>query len=89
MPLHHPLPALSPVQIRADGARAISRGLAANATLSRLSLAWNGLESDGGGPLGEVLGLNMGLRHLDIGHCRIGPEACLLIATGLKVCGAR
>ena len=29
----------------------------------------------------------MGLRHLDLSHCRIGPEACLLIATGLKVGG--
>lgn len=38
----------------------------------------------GGGALGEVLGLNLGLRHLDMTSCRVGPDACLLIANGLK-----
>lgn len=33
----------------------------------------------------QVLLLNMGLRRLDMSSCRIGPDACLLIANGLKV----
>lgn len=41
-------------QIRPEGAKALARGLAANATLTDLNLAWNGLESEGGGALGEV-----------------------------------
>lgn len=35
--------------------------------------------------MGEMLGVNMGLKKLDVGHCRLGPEACLLLADGLKV----
>jgi hypothetical protein len=74
-----------PCQIRAEGGRALARGLAANATLAHLELQWNGLGSGGGAALGEALALNMGLRHLDMSHCRIEAEGCLLIAAGLKV----
>jgi hypothetical protein len=35
--------------------------------------------------MGEMLALNMGLKHLDLSHCRLGPEACLLLGEGLKV----
>jgi hypothetical protein len=54
---------------QADGARALARGLAANATLSKLSLAWNGLE-EGASAMGDMLATNMGLKHLDLSHCR-------------------
>eukprot|EP00878_Enallax_costatus_P018517 GHUV01019493.1.p1 GENE.GHUV01019493.1~~GHUV01019493.1.p1 ORF type:complete len:602 (+),score=224.84 GHUV01019493.1:1356-3161(+) len=72
-------------QIKADGAKALARGLAANATLSELVLCWNGIEAAGGAALGEMLALNMGLKVLDLSHCRLGPEACLLLGEGLKV----
>ena len=72
-------------QIRADGAKALARGLAANATLAALSLAWNGLESSGGGAFGDALALNVGLRRLDLSNCRLGPDACLMLANGLRV----
>jgi hypothetical protein len=48
-------------------------------------LCWNGLEAAGGAAMGEMLALNMGLKHLDLSHCRLGPEACLLLGEGLKV----
>jgi hypothetical protein len=40
----------------------------------------------GGCALGEMLGLNMGLRVLDCSHCRLRAAACLLIGEGIKVC---
>jgi hypothetical protein len=61
-------------QIRTDGALGLARGLSANASLSRLLLAWNGLGDAGGGALGEALGVNLGLRWLDLSHCRLGDE---------------
>ena len=39
-----PFPCHVVVDLQAEGARAIAKGLAANATLAKLSLAWNGLE---------------------------------------------
>jgi hypothetical protein len=71
--------------LQAEGARGLARGLAANATLAKLVLCWNGLEAGGGAAMGEMLALNMGLKHLDLSHCRLGPEACLLLGEGLKV----
>jgi Ran GTPase-activating protein (RanGAP) involved in mRNA processing and transport len=71
--------------LQAEGARGLARGLSANATLSKLVLSWNGLEAGGGAAMGEMLALNMGLKHLDLSHCRLGPEACLLLGEGLKV----
>jgi hypothetical protein len=68
-----------------EGAKGLARGLTANATLHTLNLAWNGLENQGGGALGEMLSANMGLRKLDLSHARLGSEACLLLAEGLKV----
>jgi hypothetical protein len=68
-----------------EGAKGLARGLTANATLHTLSLGWNGLENQGGGALGEMLATNMGLRKLDLSHARLGSEACLLLAEGLKV----
>jgi hypothetical protein len=50
-----------------------------------LVLCWNGLEAGGGTAMGEMLALNMGLKQLDLSHCRLGPEACLLLGEGLKV----
>ena len=55
---------------QAEGARGLARGLAANATLSKLVLAWNGIENGGGSAMGEMLGCNMGLTTLDLSHCR-------------------
>lgn len=50
-------------------------------------MCWNGLEAAGGAAMGDMLALNMGLKHLDLSHCRLGPEACLLLGEGIKVCG--
>jgi len=47
-------PKPTPNQIRVEGARALARGLAANATLSRLNLSWNGLEAAGGLLVGRL-----------------------------------
>lgn len=58
-----------PLPLQAEGARGLAKGLAANATLSKLSLAWNGLE-EGACALGDMLSANMGLKHLDLSHCR-------------------
>lgn len=58
---------------QAEGARGLAKGLAANATLSKLSLAWNGLE-EGTCALGDMLSANMGLKHLDLSHCRCEGE---------------
>jgi hypothetical protein len=55
--------------MQAEGGRALAKGLAANATLSELSLAWNGLE-EGASAMGDMLAANMGLKHLDFSHCR-------------------
>ncbi len=49
-------------------------------------MAWNGLENEGCGAMGEMLMANCGLKLLDLGHTRMGGEACLLLAEGLKVC---
>lgn len=45
--------------------------------------AWNSLE-DGATSLGDMLAANMGLKHLDLSHCRIGSEACMMLGEGLK-----
>jgi hypothetical protein len=36
-----------------------------------------------------MLKANMGLRKLDLSNTRLGAEACLLLAEGLKVRGGR
>lgn len=69
--------------LQAEGARGLAKGLAANATLSKLVLAWNGLE-EGASALGDMLAANMGLKHLDLSHCRVGAEQCLMLGEGLK-----
>lgn len=55
--------------LQAEGGRALAKGLAANATLSKLSLAWNGLE-EGAAAMGDMLAANMGPKHLDLSQCR-------------------
>lgn len=68
---------------QAEGARGLAKGLAANATLYKLVLAWNGLE-EGASALGDMLAANMGLKHLDLSHCRVSSEACMMLGEGLK-----
>lgn len=71
--------------IRQPGAEALSRGLQSNATLQHLNLSWNGLESKGVVYLGEMLQVNLGLKYLDLSSTRVGPDACLVLAEGIKV----
>lgn len=56
--------------VQVEGACALARGLSANATLTKLELAWNGLDDAGGAAVGEALAANMGLKLLDLSHCR-------------------
>lgn len=73
----HPPPTHTLLQVRPAGAKAIARGLAANASLARLGLAWNGLESEGAARLGLlfvcfVIGLfaRMGAAAACPAHCQ-------------------
>lgn len=71
--------------IRETGAKTLARGLQSNATLQSLNLSWNGIESRGVMHMGEMLHINLGLKRLDLSSTRVGPEACMVLAEGLKV----
>ena len=53
-----------------------------NQALEYLSLAWNGLDDQGGKHVGEMLRFNTKLLELDLSSTRAGSEACMVISEG-------
>ena len=55
-----------------------------NKTLTRVSLAYNGLSDNGAAALGRCARLNKTLRELDVSNNRISANGARVFATGLK-----
>lgn len=71
--------------IKQSGASALADGLRRNATLQELDISWNGIESAGVASFGEALQYNLCLKYLDLSSTRVGADACLVLAEGIKV----
>lgn len=71
--------------IKESGAEALAKGLKSNTALQEFNLSWNGIETQGVMHFGEMLQDNLGLKFLDLSSTRVGPDACIVLAEGIRV----
>ena len=69
--------------IRGESSAQLFKGLSTNSSLKYLDIAWNGIDMESCGLLGECLHTCV-LEELDLNHCSITGAGALLIADGLK-----
>ena len=73
------------ISLGSEGVAALCQGLRTNSTLKKLSLRYCNLDSEAGGPLGEVLNFTRcGLNILDVQGNHIGGTGLMELCPGLQ-----